>query len=269
MAGGASSSYAPPMRIATWNINGMNARAEYIGHWLRAVEPDLVGLQELKMTDDKFPHETFAELGYQAQTHGQKSWNGVAVLSKEPVEVSQRGLPGQDEQGARLIDVKHGDLSFVTVYCPNGKTVEHEDYGKKLEWFDSLLGYLEQSHDPSEPLVLTGDFNIVPAPIDSWNEEKLTGHIFHTDAERARMKALLDWGLVDAWRAERPDDPGHSWWDYRAGAFHKRQGLRIDLVLVTEPVAARVQGVELLRDWRKKVEGLTPSDHAPVWVDLE
>lgn len=256
------------MRIATWNINGMRARLDYVQHWLRAVEPDVVGFQELKMEDDKFPHDALAELGYRAVTHGQKSWNGVAVLSREPAEVRQVGLPGQEALGARLLAVDVGGLSFATVYCPNGKSVDHDDFGKKLLWFDALRAWIEDTYEPSQPVVLTGDFNIVPAPIDSWDEEELTGHIFHTDEERERFEAFLDWGFVDLWRAHRPDDPGHSWWDYRAGAFHKRHGLRIDLVLATAPVAERVTGAHLERAWRKKIEGLTPSDHAPVWIDL-
>ncbi|MEC7519549.1 MAG: exodeoxyribonuclease III [Myxococcota bacterium] len=256
------------MRIATWNINGMRARIDYVQHWLRAVDPDVVGFQELKMEDEKFPHDAFTELGYQVVTHGQKSWNGVAVLSKGDAEVVQRGLPGQESVGARLLSVKTGGMTFITVYCPNGKTIDHEDFQGKLAWYDALSDYVESQHRPDEPLVLTGDFNIVPAPIDSWNEKKLAGNIFHTDEERQRMARLLDWGFVDAWRETKPEEPGHSWWDYRAGAFHKRQGLRIDLVLVTAPLAARVEDVHVERDWRKKVEGLTPSDHAPVWVDL-
>lgn len=256
------------MRIATWNINGMRARVDYVQHWLRAVDPDVVGFQELKMEDEKFPHDVFSELGYSVVTHGQKSWNGVAVLSKRPAEVAQRGLPGQEDVGARLLSVKVDGMTFITVYCPNGKTVEHEDFQGKLAWYDALMAYVEANHAPDEPLVLTGDFNIVPEPIDSWNEKKLKGHIFHTDEERQRMSRLLEWGFTDAWRATKPDEPGHSWWDYRAGAFHKRMGLRIDLVLVTQPLAARIDDVHISRDWRKKVEGLTPSDHAPVWVDL-
>lgn len=257
------------VRIATWNINGLNARLDYVGHWLRAVAPDVVGFQELKMSDDKFPHDAFADLGYRAVTHGQKSWNGVAVLTRDAAaEPLQVGLPGQDELGARLLSTKIGGLTFVTVYVPNGKTVEHEDFQGKLAWLDALADWLEQHADPAAPLVLCGDFNIVPAPIDSWNEKKLAGNIFHTTEERARLSRLMDWGLVDLWRKVKPDDPGHSWWDYRAGAFHKRMGLRIDLVLGTAPVAARAKDAFLERDWRKKVEGLTPSDHAPVWVDL-
>lgn len=256
------------MRIATWNINGLRARVEYVQHWLRAVAPDVVGFQELKLEDERFPHEAFAELGYRALTHGQKSWNGVAVLTKAPATAVQVGLPGQEDSGARLLAVDVSGITFVTIYCPNGKSVDHEDFPKKLAWFDGLAGFVEDRFRADQPLVLCGDFNVVPAPLDSWNEAKLAGGIFHTDEERARIARLLDWGFVDLWRAQKPDEPGHTWWDYRAGAFHKKQGLRIDLVLGTEPIAERVSEVHLERDWRKKVEGLTPSDHAPVWVDL-
>lgn len=257
------------MRIATWNINGLRARVDYIQHWLRAVAPDVVGFQELKLEDERFPHEAFADLGYRALTHGQKSWNGVAVLTKEPATAVQVGLPGQEELGARLLAVDVSGITFVTLYCPNGKSVEHEDFRKKLAWFDGLASFVEERFGADQPLVLCGDFNVVPAPIDSWNERKLADGIFHTDEERARIARLLDWGLVDLWRAKKPDEPGHTWWDYRAGSFHKRQGLRIDLVLGTGPIAERVRDVHVERDWRKKVDGLTPSDHAPVWVDLD
>lgn len=256
------------MRIATWNINGLNARLEYVKHWLRAVSPDVVGLQELKLEDGRFPTAAFEELGYRACTHGQKSWNGVGVLTRVPCEVRQVGLPRQEELGARLLAVDVAGITFITVYCPNGKSVTHEDFARKLAWYDDLRAWTVMTFDPSQPLVLTGDFNVVPAAIDSWNEATHAGHIFHTAEERARFAALVDWGLVDVWRAAKPDDPGHTWWDYRAGAFHKRQGLRIDIILATRPVAERVREVHLSRDWRKKVEGLTPSDHAPVWADL-
>lgn len=242
---------------------------DYTRHWLRAVSPDIVGLQELKMQDDQVPQEAFRELGYHTITHGQKSWNGVAVLSKQPGEARQIGLPGQEELGARLLAVDVAGITFITVYCPNGKAVGHEDFGKKLLWSDALREYVERAFTSDQPIVLTGDFNVAPAPIDSWNEQALSGRIFHTEAERQRLAALLDWGFVDLWRAQHPDDPGHTWWDYRAGAFHKRQGLRIDLVLATRPLAERVTGAYLERAWRKKVDGLTPSDHAPVWVDLD
>ncbi len=257
------------MRIATWNINGLRARLDFILHWLDARRPDLVGLQELKLTDDDFPHEAFREAGYVAQSHGQKSWNGVATLSREPAEVRQRGLPGQGDLGSRLLDVELAGLRFVTVYCPNGKTVEHDDYPRKLDWFRALLTYLQESHDPAQSLILCGDFNVCPQPIDSWNEEKLNGRIFHTDAERSLVSELLGWGLVDVYRAQNPDTQAFSWWDYRGGAFHRRQGLRIDFLLTTEDLAPRVREVTIDRDYRKKKDGMTASDHAPVYLDLE
>ncbi len=257
------------MRLATWNINGLKARLDYLRHWLRAVEPDVVGLQELKMTDEQFPHEAFRELGYEAECYGQKGWNGVAVLSRRPVRVVQRGLPGEEDLGSRLLTVELDGLSFTTIYLPNGKTVEHDDFGAKLHWLDSLGRYVRDRLDPAQPAVLVGDFNLVPEPIDSWNEELLRDGIFHTADERLRYRALLKWGFVDTFRVLNPEEPGFTWWDYRAGAFHKKQGLRIDLVLATTPLMERATGATAAREWRKKVEGLTPSDHAPVWLDVE
>jgi exodeoxyribonuclease-3 len=256
------------VRVATWNVNGLRARLDFVLHWLDARRPDLVGLQELKLVDDGLPRERFAEVGYEVVSHGQKGWNGVAVLARKPPEVVQRGLPGQEELGARLLEARVADLSFASVYVPNGKHVGHPDFPRKLAWLEALAAWLEAHHEPSEPLLVGGDFNVVPAPIDSWNEEALAGHIFHTDEERALLRRLLDWGLRDVFREKHPDAQAFSWWDYRGGAFHRRQGLRIDLLLATPPVVERVRSVEIDRDYRKKKEGLTASDHAPVIADL-
>jgi exodeoxyribonuclease-3 len=257
------------MRLATWNINGLRARLDFLLHWLEKRRPDVVGLQELKLEDERFPHEQLEAIGYRALTHGQKAWNGVAVLSREPAEIVQRGLPGQDDFGARLITARVGDVSFTTVYCPNGKHVGHEDFPRKLIWFDALAEHLEAAHDPAEPALLCGDFNICPTPIDSWNEKALAGKIFHTAEERRRFERLLDWGMSDLFRDLYPDRQAFSWWDYRGGAFHRNMGLRIDLLLGTASIRKRVSAVEIDREYRKKKDGLTASDHAPVWVDLE
>lgn len=257
------------MRIATWNINGLRARLDFVLHWLEARQPDVVGLQELKLEDKDFPHEELERAGYVSLTHGQKSWNGVATLTREPAEVVQRGLPGQDELGARMLEIAVGDVRYATLYCPNGKSVEHDDYPRKLAWFDALIEYVQETHAPGDPLVLGGDFNICPQPLDSWNEARLAGRIFHTDAERQRMQALADWGLIDLYRKLYPDTQTFSWWDYRGGAFHRGMGLRIDLLLGTQTVADRLVDSVVDRDYRKKKEGLTASDHAPVWIDLE
>jgi len=259
------------VKLATWNVNGLKARLDFMRLWLQARAPDVVGLQELKLTDDTFPHDAFADLGYRAVTHGQKSWNGVAVLSRLPIEPVQIGLPGQADFGARLlsvaVDAPGGAVEFTTVYCPNGKTLEHADFPAKLSWFDTLVGHL--AGRSLERAVLCGDFNIAPAPIDSWMGESGDGRLFHTADERARFAQLLELGLVDLYRHLHPAEQVFSWWDYRGGAFHRRQGLRIDLILGTPDIADRLVGAGVDRDYRKKQEGLTASDHAPVTVEIE
>lgn len=257
------------MLVATWNINGLRARLDFLLHWLNAKKPDVVGLQELKLTDDQFPHLELQAAGYRAVTHGQKSWNGVAVLSREPAKLVQRGLPGRDEDGARMLTVEIGALRYTSLYVPNGKSVQHEDYPRKLAWLAALGQHFAQAVNPGELHVVGGDFNVVPAPIDSWNEELLQGHIFHTDDERRLVAALIERGLVDLFRAKYPDLQSYSWWDYRAGAFHKRQGLRIDLLLGTNGVLERTRSVEIDREYRKKKDGLIASDHAPVIADID
>lgn len=257
------------MKIATWNVNGLRARLDFLLHWLKARSPDVVGLQELKLTDEEFPVEALRAAGYHAAIHGQKSWNGVAILSREPLTVERRGLPGQAALGARLITASVGELAFTTLYCPNGKSTDHDDYARKLAWYDSLLALVKGQHDPGRAAVLCGDFNIVPAAIDSWNEAGLAGRIFHTDAERERLRRLLACGFTDLFRHHLPDTQFFSWWDYRAGAFHRNHGLRIDLLLGTSSVVARLRHVEVDRDYRKKKEGLTASDHAPVIAELD
>ena len=255
------------MRIATWNVNGLRARLDFIRIWLDQRRPDIVGLQEIKAQADDFPHSAFAELGYEVVLHGQKGWNGVAVLSRLPVEDSFRGLPGQEDMGARLVGARIAGLTFVTVYCPNGKFLEHEDYGRKLAWLDDLAAFWSAC-DAGEG-ILCGDLNVVPQPIDSWHGDAADGKIFHTTEERKRFDALLRGGLVDLFRERNHDARAFSWWDYRGGAFRFGHGLRIDFLLATPSVSARVTQVEIDRDFRKKQQGLTASDHAPVIADID
>jgi exodeoxyribonuclease-3 len=257
------------VRVATWNVNGLRARLEFVLHWLAERQPDVVGFQELKLEDDKFPHADFDAAGYQVVTHGQKAWNGVAIVSREKARVTQVGLPSQEEFGSRLLSAEIGGLSFTTIYVPNGKTLEHDDYPRKLAWLDALADHFRDNHPASEPTILCGDFNVVPTALDSWSEERLAGQIFHTDEERTRYRVFLEMGLSDLFRERFPDEQAFSWWDYRGGAFHRRQGLRIDFLLGSESVMKRLRSVEIDREWRKKHEGLTASDHAPVVADLE
>lgn len=255
------------MLLATWNVNGLRARLDFVMHWLRARRPDVVGLQELKLEDDKFPHVLFEAEGYHAVTHGQKSWNGVAILSREAAAVTQVGLPGQQDLGARLITADVAGISFTTVYVPNGKSIEHEDYPRKLAWLDALTAHFD-GRPADDATVLCGDFNICPQPIDSWNEDAHKGFIFHTDAERERFARFRDQGLIDVFREQHPNEQKFSWWDYRGGAFHRKQGLRIDLILAARAVFDRVTSIEIDREYRKKQDGLTASDHAPVMMEI-
>lgn len=258
------------MRLATWNVNGLRARLDFLRIWLRDRRPDVLGLQELKL--DQFPQEELAAEGYDSIVFGQPAWNGVAILVRREAGVgieTVRGLIGQEAMGARLVGATIGDLSFSTIYVPNGKDVTHEDFPRKLAWLDALNAHMAATVTGDRPAVLCGDFNLCPAPLDSWNEAELKGTLFHTDEERSRFHKLLATGFQDVFRERHPDRGSFSWWDYRAGAFHMNRGLRIDLMLATEPVMRRVRSVEIDRDFRKKKEGLLPSDHAPVFVDLE
>jgi len=256
------------VRIATWNINGLRARLPFVLHWLRERKPDLVALQELKLVEEQFPHEIFSDEGYEAFVLGQKSWNGVAVLSRRGGEILERGLPGQEALGARCLSVLVENLVVTSLYCPNGKSIDHPDFSQKLQWFDALYDHLYHRWDASESLVLAGDFNLCPTPLDSWNEAALQGQIFHTTQERKRFQQLLDWGLQDLFRLRFPETAAFSWWDYRGGAFHKKQGLRIDFLLGTGAVSAQLREVEIDREYRKKKDGHTASDHAPVIAEL-
>ena len=259
------------MRLATWNVNGLRARLDYIDLWLQDRQPDIVGLQELKTPDDLFPHEHFEALGYQALVHGQKSWNGVAILAKHPMTLKQQGLQDQEDFGARLITAevttpKGTVFDFTTVYCPNGKTLEHADFGRKLEWYKSLNAYWQQNAVAKH--LICGDFNIVPEAIDGWRGEKGEGTIFYTKEERQHLQDFVDLGLTDLFRNRYPDRQEFSWWDYRGGAFHRKHGLRIDFLLATQPLVDATTEVIIDRDYRRKIEDLTASDHAPVFADL-
>lgn len=256
------------MRIASWNINGVRARIDYIKLWLEERQPDLVGFQEIKATEDNFPVQEFLDVGYQVHIHGQKSFNGVAFAAKENMEVSQVGLPGQEEGGARLIVGQFGDITYGSVYCPNGKTLEHPDYEKKLVWFESLHDFCKVEIEKGRDFLIGGDYNICASAQDSHYGSDGDGKIFHTDRERTKLNALFELGLVDLFRHKHPDSDAFSWWDYRAGAFQRNLGLRIDLLLGTNGIVDRTTEVTIDRDYRKKHEGLTASDHAPVYVDL-
>ena len=255
------------MRIATWNINGLRARKEFLRNWLTERQPDLVGLQELKIQEEDFPYDFFKGLGYDSFVYGQKSWNGVAVLSKTNGKLVKKGLEGQEHVGARLITIEVDELQFTTCYCPNGKNIEHPDYNAKLSWYDGLISMFKNNEHRHQ--ILCGDFNIVTRPTDSWRGDQATGEIFHTLEERLRMSQLIDTGLKDIYLNIHTDKQLFTWWDYRGGAFHRKQGLRIDTILATEGIVHRTKDFVIDRDFRKKKGELTPSDHAPVYIDID
>jgi exodeoxyribonuclease-3 len=262
------------MLVGTYNVNSVNARLDFVLDFLRTREPDVLCLQELKVDDESFPRLAFAQAGYKSLTHGQLQWNGVAVLTRmdalrgsEP-EVLRAGLPGQEAMGARVLTVRTLGLVVTSVYVPNGKSTSHPDYQAKLAWLDAFVAHVKDELDPKEQVVIGGDFNLVPSDLDTWDPKSHEGHIFHTDAERERWKRLVALGYHDLYRALEPETQTFSWWDYRGGAFHKKQGLRIDFLLGSEPVLGRTRKVWVDRDFRKKRSDLTPSDHAPVLAEL-
>lgn len=258
------------MIIATWNVNGIRARAQRLAEWLAERQPDVVCLQELKIVEAEFPHLELRAAGYHAVLSGQQSWNGVAVLAKEKPEVMIRELPGAAEHGARFIVARACGIEMASVYVPNGKTLAHPDYHVKLGFLDRLATHVESRTDKDAPLALGGDFNVCFQPLDSYMGESWDGHIFHTDAERGLVARLHAAGLTDLYRSKYPDEPGFSWWDYRAGSFHKKHGMRLDFLLATPALAARTKEIYVDRDYRKKgPTGAVPSDHAPVIAVLD
>ena len=257
------------MRIATWNVNSLKARLPRVEDWLQYAEPDVLCLQETKLADDAFPQLAFEALGYESVHHGQGRWNGVAILSKRGLTDVMSGfgdLADPYEGDARLLAATCGGVRCISVYVPNGREVGTEFYERKLTWLGSLRDWLDATASPSDSIALMGDFNVAPEDRDVWSPKAFEGATHVTPPERAAVAALEDWGLVDAFRSVYDQDRLFSYWDYRRGDFHEHRGMRIDLVLVTPPVAERVTWALVDRNARK---GQQPSDHAPVVVDLK
>ena len=255
-----------PVKIATWNVNSIRTRLPRLLAWLERRRPDVVCLQEIKVTDDLFPNAELEALGYRALVAGQQTYNGVAILSRASATELARTLPGEGEDAQRrLLVAAVGGLRVVNVYGPNGQEVGSDKYAYKLDWYRRFRAFLEASASPAEPLVVCGDLNIAPEDRDVWDPEKWRGQIMFSDPERAVFRDLVAWGLRDSLRLRREEGGLFTWWDYRAGAFHRGWGLRIDHILLAPAVAARCTLVEIDRDERK---GPKPSDHAPVVATL-
>jgi exodeoxyribonuclease-3 len=274
------------MRIATWNVNSLKARMEAVEKWLVRAEPDILLIQETKLSDAEAPVMPLRMLGYEVVHHGEGRWNGVAILSRLPatdivtnfgdgpvrdssagatVQVSEDDFDPFDE--ARMVSAVVDGIRVVSLYAPNGRVVDSPFYVGKLRWFERVSRWLAETRSPDEPLLLAGDYNVTPAPEDVWSEVKAHGGTHVSQPEREALARLRSWGLVDTYRRVRPEPGRFSWWAYRAGMFHRNEGMRIDLLYATAPVASRVVWAEIDREARKGPP--TPSDHAPVVVDLD
>jgi exodeoxyribonuclease III len=258
------------MRIATWNVNSIKAHLDSVTQWIEEEKPDVLCLQELKCEDHTFPSEHFEAMGYTAHVHGQKTYNGVALLSRLPVENIRRGLPGDanDEQ-ARLIlgTAIDGKLAvnIASIYLPNGNPVPGPKYDYKLAWMKRLIDFTKDLLKGEEPLVLAGDYNVIPAPQDArypqnWTEDAL----FRTETREA-FRALLNLGLTESFRTLHPASTEYSFWDYQAGAWPKNNGIRIDHLLLSPQAADRLSSAQIFKDTRGHDK---PSDHVPVMIEL-
>lgn len=258
------------MKIATWNINGVKARLDTVVAWLQTSAPDVVCLQEIKSVDEGFPKSAFEDLGYNVATHGQKGFNGVAILSKRAPDDVRRGLPGNDgDEQARYIEADiAGDKGVVTIaslYLPNGNPIGTDKFAYKLAWMEHLAAHARTLLSSEMPLVLAGDYNVIPEPKDAKNPEAWTGDALYQPESRTAWRALAALGFTDATRACYPADDVYTFWDYQAGAFQKNHGIRIDHMMLSPQAAdcLTTSGIDRdTRGWEK------PSDHVPVWVEL-
>ena len=255
------------MRVVTWNVNSVRSRLDRVVTWLKRHEPDVVCLQETKTVDETFPEEHFAALGYDLALFGQKTYNGVAILSRLKMTGIRKGLSGDGpEDQKRLIAAEINGVTVINVYVPNGSAVGSDKFAYKLAWLARLRDDLENFFDPQAPLVMCGDFNIAPEDRDVHDPQEWRGKVlFHSD-EHAALSRLREWGLVDALRLHHAQEGLYTWWDYRAASFRRNRGLCIDHLLLTRPLAERCRDVTIDKEERA---GEKPSDHAPVMATFK
>jgi exodeoxyribonuclease III len=262
------------MKLATWNVNSLKVRLPRVEEWLAYAQPDVCCLQETKMADATFPTMAFNSLGYEVAHHGDGRWNGVAILSRVGITDVVEGfgdaavtetLADQVAAERRLLAATCGGVRVVSVYVPNGRSLDNEQYAAKLDWLARLDTWLRQTNTPDTALAVCGDFNIAPADRDVYDPKLYVGTTHTSEPERAALARLEDWGLQDAFRLLYDNDKLFTWWDYRAGDFHNHRGMRIDLILVTAPLARAATWALIDRNARK---GKLPSDHAPLVIDF-
>lgn len=253
--------------IATWNVNSINARLPNVLEWLAAARPDIVLLQEIKCQDAAFPKGPIEDLGYNVATHGQKSYNGVAILSRRPLEDVMPGLPGDpDDEQARYLEATVGDLRVASIYLPNGNPVGTEKFAYKLAWLERLRARAEDLLESGGPLVLGGDYNVIPEPIDCHDPRAWAGDALFQPESRRAFRSLVHLGLTDAFRALHPhEERAYSFWDYQGGAFQLDHGIRIDHLLLSAAAADRLEACAIDKEPRRRPKA---SDHTPVVVTL-
>lgn len=255
------------MKIATWNINSIRTRLGHVESWLKTNQPDVLLLQEIKAMEATFPFEPLEDLGYNIAIYGQKSYNGVAILSKRPLEDITMGIPENEaDEAARYIEAVTGNVRVVSVYVPNGEDLGSAKYLYKLEFLSHLKNHLQKLLSYNEKLVVGGDYNIAPGDLDLYNPDTYHDHIFATPQERSAFREILNLGMVDAYRTLHPAAPGYTWWDYRQGSWPKNEGIRIDHLLLS-PQAADVLKECFVDTSPRGLE--RPSDHAPLICTLD
>lgn len=255
------------MKIVSWNVNSIRARYDRVLNWLEAHQPDVVCLQELKCQESEFPFDELSSIGYFAAVNGQKTYNGVALLSLEPFEDIVCNMDdGIDDPQARLIAGTVRGVRVVDVYVPNGEKLTSAKWPYKLAWYDRLAQWLQTHADPAAPLVLCGDFNIAPTDLDAARPDKWHNTVLAAPPGRAALQRLVDWGLIDTFRQHHPDAAEYSWWDYRPPGLRANDGLRIDQIYATAPLAARCTAAGIDKEERM---GTKPSDHAPIWAEFD
>ena len=254
------------MILATWNVNSINRRLPQLLDWLQQIKPNVVCLQETKSIDEKFPRSEIEALGYHIECYGEKSYNGVAILSDKPLSNLERGLSKEVPPGSkRMIAGSYGEIRIIDVYIPNGGDPGSEKYAYKLEWISALKQHLLAKHKADEQLLICGDFNVAPEDIDVFDAKAVAGGILVSDNERAAIRNLQEWGLEDVFRRLHKEAGFYSWWDYRMNAFRRNMGFRIDHIWATPCLSAKASSIYIDKEPRKLEQA---SDHAPVVVEF-
>ena len=255
------------MKIATWNVNSITARIPHLTEWCRSTEPDVICLQETKCVDESFPYQEVFDLGYHSAFYGQKSYNGVAILSKYEPEDVVKGFPDDEvDSQKRLIAATVNGVRVVNTYIPNGSELGSDKFSFKLDWLQRLRRFFDEGYRHVEKVLLCGDFNVAPDALDVWNPAAWEGHIHFSKPERAAIHFVKQWGFIDVFRKMNGDIREYSWWDYRAGAFQRNHGLRIDHIWTSEPLAEACTGCWIDKEPRQQER---PSDHTPVVAEFE